>query len=241
MNFFNNFKSKLEEIIKSLSSRRYFMDRKENQKYTDDDKVSELSYEWIMELYAKNMGRDPDPLIDPHLMNTYEWLMKLYPESSFCLQLGAQLHDIDRGIDEYCSYNGNQPYSERKKTHSHRSAEIVRAKFKEWNAHPSLIHKVCSLIEYHDRDVVPTMQAWKKDLARLRDADTASFLEVNFTKYMEQNEFGHVKQNFVYRINKLSDEAKRNIDVKKLIKKRTIELKEAEAKIIEEIKKQYLK
>jgi hypothetical protein len=149
------------------------------------------------------VARSSVPEDPSHAENTLEWLLKFKPDADEALRIAALGHDIERAIDERKVRREDfGDYDAFKAVHAKNSSVILREIMEECEvSDPSLINKICRLVEAHEVGGDPG-----SDL--LRDADGISYFDVNLPLYFQREGWDETKRRSIWGYRRLTPRAK---------------------------------
>ena len=139
---------------------------------------------------------------DPfHSIDTEKWVLQLKPDADEALCLAARCHDIDRAVSRITNSElKKSDYNQYKKEHAIRSASIMKGMLTGLNFNKDFIGKISYLVENHE-------VGGDADANILCDADSISYFNDGFDKYLERNGLERTKNKVSFMYSRASDRA----------------------------------
>ena len=139
---------------------------------------------------------------DPcHAENTLDWVLKLDTGADQALQIAALAHDIDRAGAWKTRRSDYDDYNVFKAAHAHSGAVILKRVLIDCSVPEAVVNEACRLVRLHE-----VGGDYRSDL--LRDADSASFFEVNMPMYYEREGRKETMRRCIWGFQRLSEQMK---------------------------------
>lgn len=142
-----------------------------------------------------------------HANGTLNWVLKIKPDADETMQISAFTHDIERCLipkeksSDYLITEDIDKYKLLKRDHARVGAEEMKKILKEYDVEENDIEMIEYLIANHE-------DGGSEEANILRDADSLSYFEDNFSGYLQKFGPERAKAKVDYMFGRISEERK---------------------------------
>ncbi|EKD43489.1 MAG: hypothetical protein ACD_72C00254G0005 [uncultured bacterium] len=152
---------------------------------------------------AKIIKNSVDAPAGLHSTNTLEWLLKIKPDSDEALQIAALAHDIERGFngENRLRVKSFANYDEYKEAHSLEGSLIIGDLLEMLDFDEDFVNRVQKFVLNHEI-------GGDEETNILMDADSLSYMEVNFDYYLQYSGIEKTRFKLDYMYDRMTERGK---------------------------------